>query len=90
MNDERRQEKLRFARQWYLAGKHLGRALVVTLIAACRGIRCVAHFALVPYTWVPSHWQRAPLTRASARLAHASVDAALVVLPIGVAIGLLW
>jgi len=91
MTKERTQANWRqFARQWYLAGKHLGRALVVTLMLACRSIRAVTHFALVPYSWIPRRWQRSPLSRASAQLAHATVDATLVVLPVGMAIGYLW
>jgi len=91
MTKERTQANRRqCARQWYLAGKHLSGALVVTLMLAFRSIRVVAHFALVPYSWVPSRWQRSPLSEASARLAHASVDTALVVLPIGIAAVLLF
>ncbi len=90
MTNERRQVKVGFARQWYLAGKHLGRALGVTLITLCKGIRSVAHFVFVPNLWVPMRWQRSPLSRTSARMARASVDADLVVFPIGMAVGLLW
>ena len=91
MTTERTQANHRpFARQWYLAGKHLGRALVATLVTMCRGLRTVAHFALVPDWRVSGRRQRSPLSKASAKLAHAAVDATLVVLPVGVAIGYLW
>lgn len=91
MKSERTQANWRrFARQWYLAGKHLGRALVVTLALACRSIRTVAHFAVVPYSWAPMRRQRSPLSKASAQLAHATVDATLMVLPIGMAIVYVW
>ncbi len=79
-----------FVRRSYLAAKHVASALVVTLVLACWSIRSVAHFALVPYSWVPKRWQHSPMSEASAHLAHAAVDAALVVLPIGVTIGYLW
>jgi hypothetical protein len=90
MTNERTQDKVHCARQWYLAGKHLGRALAVTLIVTWKGIRKIAHFTLIPYLWVPSRWQRSPLSRTSAQVARVSVDAALVVFPIGMAVGMLW
>ena len=90
MTNERKQVDLHCARQWYLAGKYLGRALVSTVMLVCRSLRGIVHFAFVPHEWYPKRWQRSPLAQASTRLAHASVDAVLVVLPIGLVVGLLW
>lgn len=91
MTNERRQLAFRdVVRPGYVAAAHSVRACLVLLLIGCWAIRRVVHFVLVPHVWKPTQWQRSPLSQASTQVAHAMVDAALVVGIPAAVVGLIW